>query len=423
MAPRTRTTTEEIDDPISETIKQDTQNIADELGAILDSIQGIDQGEIKGILFKIPRGGGKFEWINDVYPPFNLSEIMEDLKSKYGGGDYRLSLMVKGKLRKNIQFSIAADPTRSNPLIADTRKNDDLFAMMMQMQNQSSDRMVQMMMAQNAAQQAAAQNNMQMIATMMTAIIPAISGGREKTSELLSSFAALNGQKTESGFMEMLTAMKTAKDLFTPAEPGLNLGDGEDGIIQQGLKLAGSILPAITSRLPQPGAQASQAQPGPITAALPPPMPPQVIGGPAIIETPEAPQVGTGRWPLLDLIREDVLFLFKRGRSPEAAAELCLEVIEEAKVPEEEIFSLAAAFQVSPSWIDELASEGIDLRSNPEWANLFLSELMRLYAEDDGDDDDTAGGSGGASDNADHGEPVASGIAQFASAGASKEPS
>jgi hypothetical protein len=423
MAPRTRTTTEEIDDPISETIKQDTQNIADELGAILDSVQGIDQGEIKGILFKIPRGGGKFEWINDVYPPFNLSEIMEDLKGKYGGGDYRLSLMVKGKLRKNLQFSIAADPTRSNPLIADTRKNDDLFAMMMQMQQASSDRMMQMMMAQNASQQQASQNSMQMIATMMGAIIPAIAGGREKTSELLSSFAAINGGKSEGGFMEMLTAMKTAKDLFTPAEPGLNLGDGEDGIIQQGLKLAGSILPAITSRLPQPNAQAPQFQPGPITAALPPPMPPQVIGGAPIIETPPAPQVGTGRWPLLDLIREDVVFLFKRGHPPETAAELCLDVIEQAQVPQEEIFGLVAAFQVSPSWIDELASEGIDLRSNPEWANVFLTELVRLYTEDDGAGDDTSGGAGGETDHVDHGQPVASGIAQFASAGASKEPS
>jgi hypothetical protein len=425
MATR-RTIVEEQEDPITETVKQDTQNVADELGTILEGFQGIDQGEIKGILWRIPRAGGKFEWIKDVYPPFNMSEIMEELKTTYGGGTYRLGLMVRGKLRKNLEFSIASDPLAKSPLMTDQRKDNDIMMLMMNMQQQSSDRMMQMMTAMNTAQMNAAQQSNQSMMQLMSVLIPAMVGGKEKTSELLTAFAAMNGQKEGGGLADTLAMLKTAKDLFTPGETP-NLGDGEEGLVSQGIKLAGQLIPAALRALPQGGsAPAPQAiyPTMPPQAALPPPIGPQpMVNGPGSETLPEAGSPGTGRFPVLDHIREDVMFLFKRGHSPVTAAEVVLDTLDKAQVTDEQVFELITAFQAAGAgWIDELASEGIDLRSNPEWAFAFLGQLIQLYTSDDGDDDHSERGSGSPADDGNHGEPVADGIAQFVNSRASEDP-
>jgi hypothetical protein len=426
MAPRTPRTIETEDDPINETMKQETQGVADELADVLEGFRGIDQGEIKGILFRIPKAGGKFEWIKELLPPFNMSEIMEDLKNTFGGGDYRLSLMVKGKLRKNLQFSIAADPQARNPLVTETRKDNDMMMLIMNMQQQSSDRMMQMMQAMNTSQMNAAAQSNQSMMQLMTVLIPAMVGGKEKTTDLITAFAAINGQKEGGGLADTLAMLKTAKDLFAPGETP-NLGDGEEGLVSQGIKLAGQLIPAALRALPQGGsAPAPQAiyPTMPPQAALPPPIGSQpMVNGPGSETLPEAGSPGTGRFPVLDHIREDVMFLFKRGHSPVTAAEVVLDTLDKAQVTDEQVFELITAFQAAgPGWIDELASEGIDLRSNPEWAFAFLGQLIQLYTSDDGDDDHSERGGGSPADNGNHGEPVADGIAQFVNSRASEDP-
>lgn len=97
----------------------------------------------------------------------------------------------------------------------------------------------------------------------------------------------------------------------------------------------------------------------------------------------------------------DVNYGFMRGHDAEKIADLVFDVIEANNVTGAEIDELAAHFALSPTGLDDLAREGIDLRSNPKWAAEFFAALHAIHS---GAEDDPDGGDGRAPDLGGNGE-------------------
>jgi hypothetical protein len=417
MARAPRQPADDIDDPITEAVKQDQISVADELSDLLGELKGVDTGAIKGMLYRIPRVGGKYEYIRELIPPFNITETMDELRQDYGGGDYQIRIFVNGKIRKNINFSIAADPRQKSPLVTDKRGDNDLMIMMMQMQQSSADRQMQMMQAMTTMQAQSQQAASQQMLGLMTALIPAMMGNREKMSDIIPLMAAMNPKPEGGGLKESLEVLTIAKGLFS--EGGSGGGDGDGSLISEAMKLGSQILPAIGNMIPKRPQAAPVEMSGEGVHMLPAPVPmPAPVRAPAeTAENSPVTGVGPSDFPVLDMVREDVLFMFNRGRSPEMAADHVMSVLDAAGVTDADLFALIARFQASPNWIDELASAGIDLRSNPEWAFAFLGALVQLYTQDDGDHDDTGGGAGSGEDLGDHGGTESAGLPMPAGTG------
>jgi hypothetical protein len=59
-------------DPLTQAVRDDREAIGEALADALENLANLDQGTIKGILYRIPIQNGKYEWIKDVYPPFDI---------------------------------------------------------------------------------------------------------------------------------------------------------------------------------------------------------------------------------------------------------------------------------------------------------------------------------------------------------------
>jgi len=417
MAPRARNNSEaaETVDPVDEAMTEDRKGLAEELAGVLAGLEGIASETIRGLIYKIPQANGKFHYVRDVYPPFDPPEIMASLKEEYGGGDYQLRIMVDKKIRKNINFSILEN--RNAPLIAPAKSDSsDMIAILMQMNAASKSDMMQMMQMQMQMAQASQQSQM----AMLTALLPAMMGNKEKTSELLTSFAALSqGGKDSGGMKEAIETLVAAKSLFSGDGGDKGGFDPDDSMVSNALKLAGPLLGGLARSVQERGAKQETVQllpqPGnPGVTHMPPQpvlMPPSI---PANIDPPNTDDAPSP-FPVLDLIREDVLFFFRRGYDAEVAAENVLDILDKNQVEDEALTDVIAAFTVSANWIEDLAGYGIDLRANPVWANTFLSSLVTLYTAPRGEDDYSGGGTGGAQDAANHGGLGAEGLADNAS--------
>jgi hypothetical protein len=392
--------TVEPNDPLQDAVNADRENVADALLAVLDQLGSVDQGTIKGILYRIPIPNGKYEWIRDVYPPFDMSEIMVSLKEDIGGGDYALRLMAEGKVRKTLHFSIMKDRT---PLVSEKKSDSsEIMPLMLQMMQGSADRQMQMMMQMNQQSQAMFAQMNQSQQQMMATLIPAMMGGREKTSEMLQAFAAMQPRDTGGGLKETLELLTVSKGLFSPGEekPGLDMDD----LVGSGLKLAGPVIGALGKAFSARGGAA-------INPAHIVPEAQDYTEGPAPLMLPHGDATQFPPHPVLDLIRDDVLYTFSRNHDPERAAELVFDTLDAAQVSEDQINELVAAFAVSPDWLTELAGYGIDLRSRPEWASAFLAALVAIHSNAI-EPDDSERGSGDAADVANNGAAGAGGLTQ-----------
>jgi len=394
-------------DPLNDAVLEDRENTADRLSEALAELGNFDQGSIKGILYRIPVPNGKFEWIRDCIPPFDISEIMRGLKEEIGGGDYALRIMAENRVRKTIHFSIMKDKA---PLVSDRQfagaQNNDMYMFMQMMMEQNRQAMQQ--------QQADRANQTQLMIGLATVVAPLVLGGKDKTSELITALAAMQPKPVEGNSVkDTLELLSNAKTLFKNDDPSPSF-DADD-IVGSGLKFAGPLLgslgKAFSARRQDAGSAPTMTEENPAREPLvfAPPQPRQNIL--------EAPATRGGRFPLIDLIRDDVLYFYSRNHDPEKAADIVFDTLENANVSEAQINELVSAFAISPDWLGELAGEGLDLRSRPEWAEEFISALVTIYSEEQlpgsagGDANNQRRGEGSPADARNHGGSGAGGVA------------
>lgn len=419
------------EDPIADAMVNDAEGIAEGLTALLDNLRDFDQGSIKGILYRKPKNGlGKFEWIEELAPPFDMNSVFAEMKERFNGGDFQLRIFAGGRIRKNIDFSIAPDTTRLVQRPEDKKDSSDMmFGMFQLMSTQaqaSSDRQMQMMMAMQQQARESSDRSMQMMMAMMTGLM----GNQGKPTDLIPLFAAMQEGKSSGGMKEMVETMVALKTLVSPAEEKAGF-DPED-MVGSLVKLAGPVAGAIGKGI---GALSNRGQ-GPQAAPQgyePNPAEPLALPGPAPSQPPPEGQAGgLPANPLLNLIRPDILYFYQRGHDPSKAADSIYDVIEAALVQgvitEDHLNELVSAHALSADWLSDLAAQGLDLRGNPQWADKLLSELIAIHLEslggdDSGEldlpgDDDSGRTPRGAVHNADHGEARAPRIEEHDGSGA-----
>lgn len=403
------------EDALDSAVSQDRENVADQLAEVLEQLGTVDQGSIKGILYRLPVPNGKYEWIRDVYPPFDMSDIMRTLKEDIGGGDYALRIMAEGKVRKTIHFAIMKDKPTS--LIAPQRDDTmgGMLPMMFQMMMKQSEDAARQRADDMRDRQAASERMTTMLVGLGGIVAPLLLGGKEKTSELMMAIAAMQPKPADGSSMkDALETLTLAKGLFKDDNPAPTLDT--DNLVSSGLKFAGPLVGSLAKAFSERRVPAERAQLTDHGA------PPPLHFAPAAPQLGHVPAAPASNYPVLDVIREDVLYCFKRGHDPERTAELVYDAIENAGVSEEAINELVAAFALSSDWLADLASEGIDLRSRPEWAEQFLQAVIRLHAEIDDFENDRHGGDGGETDAQDHGGLSPSRIAADANSIAGGQP-
>lgn len=388
-------------DPMQGAVDSDRENIAAVLEEALSLLSNVDQGTIKGILYRIPVPNGKYEWIRDVYPPFDMSEIMRSLKEDIGGGDYALRIMAEGKVRKTIHFSIMKDKM---PLVADKVKDDSMTMMMFQMMMQQSRDASQQRMEDMRERQAASERQMTMIVGLASAALPIIMGGKDKTSEVMAALGPYINRKEDDSTEKTLALLKNAKELFG-GNSSDEKGDDMQEMVASGVKLIGPALKGL-------GDMVSRGRGAAPTGAADASREPMAEVPALMLPQGETPLVHASKYPILDLIRADVLYFFARNHDPEKTADMVYDIIEQHDVSDEAINELAAAFAISPDWMADLAQEGIELRSRPDWAEKFLTALISIHAGIDGTDDDTERGAGSLSDAREDGAASAQGDAK-----------
>lgn len=387
-------------DPLNKAVSEDRQNLADELKEVLDSLSQFDQSSIRGMLYRVPIPNGKWDWIQDVFPPFDMAQIMHSLKEEIGGGDYVLKIMADSKPRKNLHFSIYGKKNSSDALMVPNNNGEQNMSFMQMLLAQqadarrdaqeSNDRMMTVMQQSN-------QTSMQMMMAMMTAM----AGSREKVSDLLPVFAAMQANNKGGGFKETLEALVVAKDLFAGGGGDKDEAPGfdADNVVGSLVRMAGPVASAISRAVGRGG----QAQPNPAavdyTGAEPEPVAPLMMPGPApqpAIAPPGVPRdtidaagYGPSRFPLLEAVRDEVVFMFAKAYHPRTAAAAIYDRVVDLGVTEDQLGELVLAFTSSPDVLGELAAAGIDLRARPDWAHAFFSELVACHADahDGGFDD------------------------------------
>lgn len=389
-------------DPIAEVIREERSNTAGDLAEALESFRGVDHGNVKGILYKTARGGGKFEWIKEVYPPFDHNEIFTDLQKRFGGGDFQLRMMVNGKIATNINFSIVFD---ANAIANTNAKSDsgDMNTMMFQMMMEQSRESARQREEDRRDRQASSERMMTAAIGLAGVIAPLMLGGKDKTSELLGAIAAFQPRPQENDLEKTVNTFAALKTIFKDdtTKEGFNADDMVGSIVRAAGPIAGAVGKAFS------GSRGGAAQE---------PEAPQLEGGAQPLRLPHNPAPPSGNEPeptnqILRLIRPDVLYFFGRRHAPDLAAEAVYDVIVRAGITDEEINGTFAPYAFSDDKWNALAAEGIDLRADIAWADEFIAELAKLFmgGDADGDADDLAGAGGGEANADDHGKAVAKG--------------
>lgn len=411
MATRKTTTVEETqDDVIDQGMKDDVAATAGDLADVLEDLRGLTGSDVEVLIYRVPKGGirGGWEFVKAITPPVDTINLMDELRDQWGAGEYVLRVRAAGKI-KSTKFINIANP-KNAPVIAPSKDtSSDMIQLLIAQNAAAKSDMMQMTTLMMQSQQASQQQMMQ----LMTVLLPAMMGGKEKTSELMTAFAAMTGAGDKGGGLkEAIETLALAKGLFSNEGGGGADIDPDASLVSNAIKLAGPLLGGLAKAAGQKQETVTVVPPVHQNPAAPAmlPIPPAQPATAGEIHTPDQ----VSRFPVLDLIRDDVLFLFKRQHDPELSAEVIAETLDKNNIPEEAITDVVAAFTLSPNWIEDLAGEGIDLRSNPEWANQFLTALVGLYTASGGGDDYSGGGSGGAQNHAGHGATVPDGVADNA---------
>ncbi len=395
-------------DPITEALIKDAQGLAGDLSDVFAAIRGYDASQIYGILYKKPEGvrigyQGKFQWIEDLAAPFDFTEIYTSLKARFGGGDYRMTIMCAGKIAKQHEFSIygpainLAAPGAPAPA-NDAMKPGDMLALMMtqaaEARREAQDQQ-RFFMEQQSARDA---RLMQTLGIVIPVVAPLLFGGREKLSDMVALINANRPRETNlKETVETFAALKTVFAGEGGAAPGLDFNP--DDIVGSISRLAGPMLGAVGRAFNgRDGAPAQLAAPeGDGLLHLPGP-----TGGGFTLNGP--PPAGP-RLALLELVKPHVAYFFNAHLDPGLAAEAIADIMARAQVTEDDLNGMVAAFTLSADWLADLAGQGLDLRSDPAWASDFLRELVAAWNDSHGDGGSPDGPGGRAADDADNARP------------------
>jgi hypothetical protein len=406
-------------DPLADASVSDEIGIANELVEVFEALRGFDQSSILGYLYRKPAGGlGKFEFAERLAPPFEMGTLLEGTRERFGGGDYRLQIFAGGKTRKNVEFSIMgpAKPIQAVGQVADSAPGS---LMQMMMAQQAEARREAADFRREAAedrrhqveQQRARDDAMwRAVAVIVPVVAPLMLGGREKLADLL---ALVNSNKPDAPSLkdqaETLLALKT---VFADDKGG---GFDPDNIAGSLLGLVGPVAAAAgrafngrgkdpAAEGPPGGGEGFLELPGPDPAPGPP-------GGPATL----APASAVDR--VLNVVRPHIAYFYSAQHDPGLAAEAITDIMGRHGITDADVNELVAAFTLSPDWKADLAAQGLDLRSNPGWADEFLMELVGAWSDRHGDGDDRAGRAGRVGDAGDDATPGAAGLSLDADTG------
>jgi len=392
MAPRRRTAEEDTElDPIDEVMTGDRQQTAVELGEALDTIRSLSGSDVEVLVYKVGSGmNAKWQHCKTIVPPIDDQGLLEELRTEFGGGDYALRVRQGGKIKTTKHLSIALPKSATAAPVKDSG-NTELMMMLMRQSESSKSDMMQMMMAMNQAQQQSQQTMMTAVMGVITAII---AKPEKDPFSVLPTLMEMSKPK-ETSLSDTLDVLSKAKGLLGGGEGGG--GDSSiTGLIGEGLRTLGPVVGELVNQRQQ----AQQVQIRDVTASQ------QARG-----EMPQHPQIAqqtTERYPILGAIREDVLFFFHRQHAPDLAADAVYDALTRQGATIASLLPLVTTFSQSANWLDDLAAEGIDLRSNPVWAQSFLNSLIQAFNEGQPGDSPAggiaAGGDGGAGNAAHDGE-------------------
>jgi hypothetical protein len=409
------------DDPVNDALSADASSGGAELLETLDELRSAGSSNIDILVYRLGKGGvrGSWDYCTTVVPPIEITDLMSSLKDEYGAGDYGLRIRVDRKLKTTKYISIAAGNIK--PPEKNVFGDGNMLQFMMMQQSEARREQADMQRFMMQQQQASSDRMMQLLGALAPAAIAAFTGGKDKTSEVMAALGPYINRQEGDSTEKTLAMLKTAKELFGGDSP--KDGDDTQELISNGVKLIGPGLKAIGDMVSR-----GRGQPAALPAAdggerVAADTGALMLGAPEFRPSPATIPAGApleyaardpSKYPVLDLIRQDVLFLYGRGHDPEKAADLVYDTIDAHEVPEDDINALAAAFAISPDWLADLAAEGIDLRERPEWAQAFLGALLNIHANLDAEDERSGGREGGLPDAGKDGEAGEAGPARSA---------
>lgn len=407
-ARRAATTIEAEPDLLGEAMAGDREKTATELAEALEYLGSITDSTVKAIVYKLEKNG-KWGFVKEMRPPIDSLELMDDLQRDYGPGEYPIRIMAGNRIMTTKSITIAGSKQDRSGLPRQDSNGmggTDMLRLVMEQTSRSRDDqgdMFKMMMAmmQNSNQQTmqAMQHSSAQMMTLVTAIMAKPS---ESPTAVLAQLADINSKMNPDKSHSLTETVETLKVLKDFA------GGGDGGSEKDFFGRAMDALPALMEGvggmmrgggLPMVG----PAQPQSFNGAPPAPM---VTHAPSMLveasTEPEQP-IPPPSNRVLAIIKDDVLFYFKRQSDPEFAAEGIVNTLMQNEVTQDELSKLIVQFQSSPDLLGELAAQGIDLRSNPVWVNITLAQVVSEYSARLAEDNDSGGKNGGDPDPSNNG--------------------
>jgi hypothetical protein len=319
---------------------------------------------------------------------FDLENIISDVQSTCGDGNYKLVIYFRGHAFKHYEFFVG-DPRNPRKRVEDIVDNKaDIMALLptiLQANQTSSNQMMQMLMLMMQQSRESSDRNMQAQMQMIGLIIPAISGGRTDPTELMSRFAVmfkeLQPPPQAGGMDQLLDNAVKIKALIG--------GDNSGGKETNAWDILKEAAPAIGAAI---SPLLSQVQPA-STGANGAPVLQQRLSQNALSSTPQpaplpAPAYSPQTFddPILALIGEDILFFAKREYDTEIAADTLTDRLDNAGVTLAQLqahFGEWIAANPTGDWLEALAQRGLDLRQYREWTSKVIAGVIdRLNAID-----------------------------------------
>lgn len=391
----------------------DPEGLAASLAALRDKLEAYDPTSIVAIAFKKPPENSlsrQFQLLGRWPSTTDVDDIIDTLKARYGGGEYRITFMGDGKLVGHHEFAIFGEPI--TPGAATKPANDafgggDFFKLMMMQQSEASNRQLELTRLENERRDRAAERQTALIGTVLAGAMPALlplllGSNREKLSDIVALMQNNKGGKGD--LKEMVEILVLLKGLTGDGEkpPGWDPENVMGSIMAALPNLAGAAGRAFGGAArgaPGDGGEAPPASEGQLyleapTPAAPAPLPPPVL-----------PAAEADRDPLVKFLTPHVMYFFrapgtytspdgKRRQDPGLAAEAIADMMAAEGVTEADLAGLVTAFSLSSDWQADLARQGIDLREDPQWAEHFRAELVDAWSSREQGDDGRGGSDG-----------------------------